>query len=304
MSKHARPEGDVVVTTSDFVRQFGHWQERASRAPVYILHRGRPRFVMTSVETMQQLCAIRGDVPDMVATADDAALLDLVSEIILILDADLRVVQSSAAARRYFGVTPAGGIPVAQLVERDSQAMLDQALRRVLSSGLGETIEVGGPYPARQLAFTMFPHPRGVAAVARDVTIVDELDAARAEYHAESAAIDAIGDVATARLNLRGYIDALPVGLAHMAGLGDQALVGVRFTGLIARHTRVAVDDAIEIVLAQGKTAAVDAALLVGGQHERPVRIGMAPVRRGSPVTGVALAIVDRCDWRAPVPAH
>ena len=55
MSPAPRPE--QIVTSSDLVRHFGLWQERAARAPLYILHRGRPRFVLTSIETMDALCA-------------------------------------------------------------------------------------------------------------------------------------------------------------------------------------------------------------------------------------------------------
>jgi hypothetical protein len=50
--------GDAqTVTASALVRQFGLWQERAARAPVYILHRGRARLALTSIELMEAMCA-------------------------------------------------------------------------------------------------------------------------------------------------------------------------------------------------------------------------------------------------------
>lgn len=286
------PDADIVVTTSDFVRQFGKWQDRATRSPVYILHRGRPRFVMTSVEMMQQLCAPHAEPNDLAASADEAALLDLVSDIVLILDADLRIVQSSAAARRYFALSPAPGAAIAGLVERGGQAMLDQALRRVLAAGLGETIVIAGPYPARHLSFAILPHPIGIAMVARDVTVLDDLGMLRAQANASALAIATTGRAATARINLRGHIDEMPVGLAAMTGSIDSALIGVRFTSLITRQDRIAVGDAIERVFGEGAPIAIDAGLIIGGQEEALVRIGMAPVRIGSPIEGIALAIV------------
>ena len=45
-----------MVTASDLVRHFGTWRERALRAPVYILHRGRPRLILASVELIEMLC--------------------------------------------------------------------------------------------------------------------------------------------------------------------------------------------------------------------------------------------------------
>ncbi len=295
MAKPLPPaDNDAIVTTSDFVRHFGRWQERAAKEPVYILHRGRPRFVMTSVETMQQLCADRGQMLRAIAPGDESALLDLISDILLILDRDLLILQSSAAARRYFSFAPQPGIPMARLLEAGGQAMLDPVLRRVLATGLGETVEIAGPYPARQLAFSILPHPLGVAAVARDVTVIDDLNIARAQHGAAGAALAAIGDVATARLNLRGYVDAMSSGVAAMTGVAESMLIGVRFTSLIAREWRVAVADTIETALGGGKPLAIDAMMLIGGQAERPVRIGMAPIRVSRPVEGVALAIVGR----------
>jgi len=50
---------DDMTTASDLVRRFGMWSERATREPVYILHRGRPRLVLASVELMEMLCRPR-----------------------------------------------------------------------------------------------------------------------------------------------------------------------------------------------------------------------------------------------------
>lgn len=50
---------DDVTTASNLVRRFGMWRERAAREPVYILHRGRPRLVLASVEFVEMLCRWR-----------------------------------------------------------------------------------------------------------------------------------------------------------------------------------------------------------------------------------------------------
>lgn len=51
----APPDRDDVTTTSDLVRRFGRWRARAARSPVYILYRGRPRFVLASIELIDVL---------------------------------------------------------------------------------------------------------------------------------------------------------------------------------------------------------------------------------------------------------
>jgi hypothetical protein len=79
------PGHEDMVTASDLVRRFGHWGERALAAPVYVLHRGRPRLVLASVELIEMLCR-----PYAEADADDAqrvaALLDGSPGMIVIVD--------------------------------------------------------------------------------------------------------------------------------------------------------------------------------------------------------------------------
>jgi hypothetical protein len=50
-----------IVSSSDLVRHFGHWQDKAAREPVYVLHRGRLRFVITAVDIMDALCTTSAD---------------------------------------------------------------------------------------------------------------------------------------------------------------------------------------------------------------------------------------------------
>lgn len=284
-------DGEIVVTTSDFVRRFGIWQEHALRAPVYILHRGRPRFVMISVETMQQLCAPRGPAAAGVALAD-RALLDLIDEIVLLLDADRRVAGSSAAARRYFGTALEADAPVDRLTDAATAPMLDAALRRVQQSGLAERIDLPAPHAGRDLAWTITPYPGGVALAAHDITVVEELAAARGTVSAAEQAIDVTGTAAVARLNVRGHVADRAPSLARFAGLAPEVLSGLRFASLIERGTRLAVANLIDSVASNGEAGSVDAGLLIDGHEVRPVRVGMAPIRHGAAMTGISLAML------------
>ena len=293
-------DGDIVVTTSDFVRRFGTWQERALREPVYILHRGRPRFVMISVETMQQLCEPRAAPTDQPAIGGkaDRALLDLVDDMVLLLDGDLEIVASTAAARRYFGTALDQHGAVGGLPDGPAATIIEAALRRVLASGLAETIDVAAPYPARVLSWSITPYLGGVAMMARDATVIDDLAAAHGAQRAFDAALLATGAGVTLRLNLRGHIVGAAPSLATMVGLSASALAGIRFATLIERATRVAVSEAIDAVIVTGENRGVDTDLLVGGHATRPVRIGMAPIRTGATIEGVAALILDTASLR------
>lgn len=61
---HARmitpADRDDTTTASDLVRRFGLWSEQATRRPVYIQHRGRPRLVLASVDFIEMLFRARG----------------------------------------------------------------------------------------------------------------------------------------------------------------------------------------------------------------------------------------------------
>ncbi|MEO5493395.1 MAG: hypothetical protein ABIR08_05145 [Sphingomonas sp.] len=70
MDAPSATDRDDMTTESDLVRRFGVWSERAARDPVYILHRGRPRLVLASVELIERLCLPRE------RDADDRASLD------------------------------------------------------------------------------------------------------------------------------------------------------------------------------------------------------------------------------------
>jgi len=62
---------DDMTTASDLVRRFGLWSDRATREPVYVLHRGRPRLILASVELIEMLCR-----PAVPSDEEDRASLD------------------------------------------------------------------------------------------------------------------------------------------------------------------------------------------------------------------------------------
>lgn len=299
MSHFAIPKplsANNVVTASDLVRHFGLWQERASREPVYVLHRGRARFVLTSVEIMQALCS-----PHLADSGDAAlpdigveSLLDLTRDIMLIVDRDLVLISASRAARRYFGESAKPGAALDALFRAASVTLVSEAVRRVMASGLAEEIETGGPYAGRSIAVAIDPLGGGACLRISDMTIIDDIAAIRAAHLGDVEAQAATGLVAIGRINLRGYLEP-PFGqIAGMAGIDAPSLAGTRFVGLIDLGTRVAVGQALETAIDTRAATQVDALLLVSGATTRPVRIGFGPVGQGAHVSAISVAIVAR----------
>jgi hypothetical protein len=159
-----------IVTASDLVRQFGVWQERAARAPVYVLFRGRPRLVLTSIEVMEALLAPH--LPDREPQGTDpSALLDLIRDMVVIADADLRVAAASRTARAYFGDAVAPGVSADTLVPSTARTRLLRALHHVQSSGVEQTLDLPSPRDSdRLLLIRIEPHCRGVAMLVQDLS--------------------------------------------------------------------------------------------------------------------------------------
>lgn len=175
MSSLTAPAAEHMVTASDLVRHFGLWQERASRAPIYILHRGRPRLVLVSVETMNALCAIPSDPPDRAFLSAEAItatqLLDNVRDIVLLADRETTILASSRTARAHFGQIVKPGAPVDTITPPPSRALLAGAMRRVGNSGIGESLTLPSAARAgRMLALRIEPIGDGTGIFAEDVT--------------------------------------------------------------------------------------------------------------------------------------
>lgn len=287
------PGPEQLVTSSDLVRRFGLWQERATRMPLYILHRGRARFVLISVETMDALCAAQ--TPGGRATIDATALLDGIGELVLIAGGDARIVAASRAARAHFGGLAAVGARLDGVAPFATRPFLAAAMQRVIDSGVAERFDFASPVRAgRMLAAMLAPSGSGVALFAQDGTGAREHARTRAVAQAGAQAMAAVGAVAAVTLSPRGYVVDPDAALAALTGLTRDALATIRFVALSEIGGRVALGDAIERVLASGTVEAVDGTLLVNRSAALPVRIGLAPIRNGVAIDGASAIIAAR----------
>lgn len=288
------PNANNVVTASDLVRHFGLWQERASRTPVYVLHRGRVRHVLTSIETMDALCAPIAASDGAEGGLPDQALLDLVDDMVVLVDRDLRIITASLPARRYFGDAVRPGQLIDQLTANQRAPHMRSAAAQVIATGHSDVIDIAAPYPGRLLSCTISPFPGVRAAlILRDVTQTEELAKARGWARAKAEAARATGICVTMRINLRGYVDNPDAVVASFLGTDCAALSSVRFVGLVAMPARVAVGTAIEQVITTGEPTTIDAPMIYHGASAHQMRIGLAPVRTGSAIEGVAALLVD-----------
>lgn len=277
------------VTASDLVRHFGIWQERAARAPVYILHRGRPRLVLTSVDVMDALCAPHVDRPD--GSGQLVALLDVIDAMFVLLDADHQVLSASHGARAYFGDAVRAGAALSGLAALGDET-LAITVARVAASGLSETIECRSPrFADRLLTYTVDCGPSGCIVQIRDASADEEMQLRCDRHQSTFKAIEAAGG-AYGVANLRGRIEQATRSLSTLTGATTEALTSARVVSLVSVSDRSALGDAFEAAIDDRTPQSLSASLLVGGAELRPVTIGLAPLTSGGHITGVTIIIV------------
>lgn len=284
-----RPGVQQCVTASDLVRHFGIWQERAARAPVYVMHRGRPRLALTSLDVMEALCA-----PHSAGAGDStalSALLDAIDDVALIADQGGAIVASSRAARARFGEATRAGADAAALALTGG-GFLSEAVARVVATGVAEQVEIiPARYPTRRIGCMISPFPNGCLIRAHDLTAEEQLSTAYARASAVIGAVEAVG-AATVRIGLRGYLLDPRASLARLIGVTRDALETVRFVSLIDVSGRVAIGEAIEAVIGETTPKRIMASLLVRGADALPVVIGLTALRPAARVEEVIATII------------
>ena len=278
--------GDLpCVTASNLVRNFGEWQDRALGEPVYILHRGRPKLALASIEFLSRLTRSvgKGDEGD--------ALIEAFDEPVLIFDDEMRITRHNHAATRYFGLSN-GSSGFGQSTDRPLESAAIQLARRVATHRIAERIDAALAHDSeRRVEVTGTPIGERVLLVVRDLSIREAHARSTALVEATAAAIDHQERLATARLNQRGHVAQPSLSLARMTGIAADQLGTTRFSTLFAVQSRVAVGDATERVLRGGEAERIDGDLIVDGSKSRTVSLSLSAIVTRLGVEG-AIAVV------------
>jgi hypothetical protein len=282
------PARQDMVTASDLVRQFSTWRERAARNPVYVLHRGRPRLVLTSMAVMDALCAPHDD-----AMKRLTALLDASPELIVLIDRSLCVIAASRSARARFGDAVATGAPIDGLAPAPLGAALTAAALRVAQSSQAETLDLPLSFdPSRSMSLALEPYPDGLALFGRLPGDSDTLADVRMEHDALEEAVAIAQDVASVQVNLGGYIDGSTAGLSALTGFSEQVLDATRFATMFAPPTGDAIGAGVTTVLTDGRPRLVTADLLIKEGDTRPATVALAPLIRAAAIKGVLALVI------------
>lgn len=300
MTPHPALPADQLVTASDLVRHFGVWQDRAARAPLYILHRGRPRLVLTSIEMLDALCAAQPPAPlptphptaPPAPVIDASPLLDAIGDLVLMVDPHGAIVASSRAARSYFGPLARVGAPIAAIVPPPLRAALAAAIHQVIDWGVGDRLETASAARAgRSVSLAIEPAGHGVAVIANDPKSERAARDLQASDTARIAALVAVG-VAALTLDLDGGFVGSGPPRAIAFALDPVALADNRLRALVDDAARAAFDHAFDQVARGGPPAALDCGLRAAHGPPRAARIALAAIRRGDSVFAVSAIVL------------
>ncbi len=284
-----------VVTSTDFIRNFGLHARAAGGEPVHILNYGRPALSLVNTDYLNQLSGgpARGDAQGQ---RTFEMVFDQVAALVVLFDRALRIVRVNRSALQAVAVFEEDlrGTPAAALLADSRHHFVLRALERVRDSGQAESFEfdAAGP-PMRTYQVRLTPFPDGVLAIAEDITaqsLMKERDAAARSYE---TLIEAMPGLAHGVINLRGGICSVSPGLAEMVGSGVGHVLGVRFMSLFHASVRAAVGDLVETVLGGGGPITTKALLNTDGAEPMPVTLGLSPQVRLGRCDG-AIFIVQR----------
>lgn len=289
--------GPVSVSSAEFVRRFGSWQDRAATDPVVVTHHGRPRLVLLSSLRYQQLVETGAAALDDAGDATELRLSTLVDQLdagFVAFDPQLRVTTMNALAGTYFRMrrdAAVGREPGDEMPDL-GRSVARTHLARTLASGEISLFDAPSlAYPGQWLRLQTFPFGDGVGLLFRNVTgerSLRRLDEARASLDAALAAHGAIG---TGMLSQRASFTNADAGLAAMTGRAADTLEQIRLADLVPAARRAAATAEIEAVLTGGGARAFESALVPTRGGELTVKIGLAALRGDYAIEGATVVV-------------
>ncbi len=273
----------VAVSSADFIRNIGYWQNEALRRPVSITHHGRERLVLTAPD---QFDAKRTDQAAMQARADAGAaqslaatLADHMEEGFLSFNGQLRVEASNAVSQAFLGRSKAEttGAAVLDLFPQPIASILQDRLQTVRRARQVERFEATA-FDGRTLSLKVLPTADGAIVLFENITEIQLLRQRMEEYEAGRTAARHHPMIVPLRLDARARVEWVDDKFGTFTGFECGALVGHRFVDLVAPANRRRASELLDQALSQRMVAQGDVIFLGRNGAEYPGHITLAPV--------------------------
>lgn len=270
----------ISVSSADFIRNIGFWQNEALRKPISITHHGRERLVLAAPDAMPSKPADDDTVQGLAKLrADAAAVLENLGDGYLSVDAQLCIRTSNSVAEAFVGVSREDlhGAPVVAALPQPLASIMCDRVQRVIRTRQTERFEVGAP-DGRHLSLTVFPMSGGAAALMRNVTESHVLRHRMEDGEAMQHAVSVHRRMASIKLDARARVEAVDETFTEWTGFVGADLIGHRILDLIAAGQRREGAEMIERVLREAQPRAMTITLLGKRGDEIEGELALAPI--------------------------
>jgi hypothetical protein len=287
-----RTTGDTQsVPATEIVRNFPVWQDRSNERPVTILHHGRPRSVLLSLEQYSQLLMGQGRQDERgegLRVQLDIVLANI-SCLFVQVDRNLQVMRANNAAATFFKRSPGSlvGQPLADLFT----APAIQATRRVLATGLIERSNL--KTANAELLIDVTPIPAGAALFGTDVAAIAEREELSAHCTAEEQLFAMMTGLAVGEVGSDGRLTSVHPSLTRLLRFRQEWIGNTQFCDLFDAGSRRKCSLHLAHVLAGKGPVCCRADVITRDRDAVPIRLFLAPKMKGETVVSVLFSILD-----------
>lgn len=270
----------INVSSADFIRNIGYWQNEALRQPISITHHGRERLVLAAPDAFQTTSG-SDDAGKALAKlrADVAAVQENLGDGFLSIDAQLCIRHSNTVADAFVGASREDleGASIVSVLPQPLASILSDRAQRVIRTRQSERFEVGAP-DGRHLAVTVFPVSVGAAALIRNVTETYVLRRSMEEGEAVQQAVRVHSGAAAIKLDARARVETVDDAFTSWSGFTSADLAGHRILDLVAAAQRRECGEMIERVLREGQPRVMELTLLGKRGDEIDGTLALSPI--------------------------
>jgi PAS domain-containing protein len=272
----------VGVSSADFVRNIGYWQEQALKGPISITNHGRERFVLVSADRYNASnpsgeLGAPVEASNIVGTL--GAVLDNVTDGFLALAGDLTITAANRIAEAYLGLTwrQVEGRALTQVFPSIMGSVFLEQIQRVLQVRECLTFVADSlPFEGRRVEFRIFPLPQGVGVLFVNLADRDALEARAARAAAFVAGISIHPGIGITQCDAKGCFTRVDDAFADWVRFEPSALLKSRLTDIVVPADRRRVTDALMETVTTRKPVLTGARLLARDLNERNFTISLS----------------------------
>lgn len=295
MHGHRTANDAQSVPATEIVRNFPVWQDRSNKRPVTILHHGRPRSVLLSLEQYSQLLMGQGSQDEhgeKLRVQLDIVLANITCLFIQV-DRNLQVTRTNHAAAAFFNRSPGSlvGQPLDDLVPEPNASPVIQATRKVLATGLIERLSLKSA--DAELLIDVTPFPAGAALFGRDVAAIAEWEELSARSTAEEQLSTMMTGLAVGEVGPDGRLAGVHPSLTRLLRFRQEWIGNTAFCDLFDAGSRRKCSLHLAHVLAGKGPVCCRPDIITRDRDAVPIRLFLAPKMKGETVASVLFSILD-----------